>query len=249
MLNRAGNAAGDVQVRGNDLAGLSDLILLRAPAGVHRRAGRADRAFEHIRQLFEDGVAFGALHAAAAGDDHVGFRQIDLAAGVFLHFQHFALGSVNGDIDLGHGAGFGVFSRREHIGTKRCHGRSAVEHHFAEALAGVHRADGHQVAAVNLHIRAVRRQTAGQFCGHAGGKILALHRRAEQNDRRIVVLDDFGGRGGVRFRHIGLQRRVIADKYFIDAVLAQFGGQSFYSCSKQNGADFIAALVGQLAGR
>src|SRR6478672_3737820 len=43
VLDRAGDAERDVQLRGNGLTGLADLELVRVEAGVGRRAGRAHR--------------------------------------------------------------------------------------------------------------------------------------------------------------------------------------------------------------
>src|SRR5690606_25742716 len=50
VLERAGNADGHVLLRGDDLAGLADLHLVRAVAGVHRRARGAHRRAELVGQ-------------------------------------------------------------------------------------------------------------------------------------------------------------------------------------------------------
>ena len=44
VLNRAGDSKRDVQLGRDDLAGLSDLIIVRRHPGIDCRAGRADRA-------------------------------------------------------------------------------------------------------------------------------------------------------------------------------------------------------------
>ncbi|MCK7509383.1 MAG: hypothetical protein MZV70_38710 [Desulfobacterales bacterium] len=70
----------------------------------------------------------------------------------------------------------------------------------------------------------------GQFSGHAGGKILALNRRAKQQrspDRCSLII--LATTCGVRFGHVGFQSRVVADKNFIHTEFAQFGGQTFYT--------------------
>ena len=53
VLDRAGDAAGDVERRRDRLAGLPDLGRVRIPAGVDDRAGRGDRAAERLRELLD----------------------------------------------------------------------------------------------------------------------------------------------------------------------------------------------------
>ena len=71
VLDRARDAAGDVELRRDRLAGLADLGRVRVPAGVDDRARRGDRAAERLRQLLDEREALRAAEPAAAGDDHV----------------------------------------------------------------------------------------------------------------------------------------------------------------------------------
>jgi len=53
VLDRATDAERQVQVRFDDLAGLSDLLAVRDPTGIDGGAGRPDRAVELLRPFGE----------------------------------------------------------------------------------------------------------------------------------------------------------------------------------------------------
>src|SRR5215213_3232147 len=53
VLDRAGDAHRDVQLRGDRHAGLADLRLVRVPAGVGRRPGRAHRTTHRVGELLD----------------------------------------------------------------------------------------------------------------------------------------------------------------------------------------------------
>src|SRR5690606_35965800 len=53
VLDGAGNAHGDVQVRGDDLAGLADLHVAGYVAGIYRGAGGTDGGTELVGQLVD----------------------------------------------------------------------------------------------------------------------------------------------------------------------------------------------------
>src|SRR5208283_5616170 len=90
MLDGAGDAAGDVQLRPHRRAGLADLIVVVNVAGVHRRAAAGGRAAESFGQLHDQLEVLLAAHAGAAGDDDVGRGQVNLLgrADAFQHAQH-----------------------------------------------------------------------------------------------------------------------------------------------------------------
>ena len=54
VLDGAGDADGHVQLGGDGLAGLADLELVRVPAGVGDRAGRADGRAERVGEFLDD---------------------------------------------------------------------------------------------------------------------------------------------------------------------------------------------------
>ena len=80
VLDGAGDAECDVQLRGDRLAGLPDLELVRVEAGVDGRAGRADGAAEQVGELLDQLEVVGAADAAAAGDDDRGLGQLGAGA-------------------------------------------------------------------------------------------------------------------------------------------------------------------------
>ena len=59
----------EVELRLDDLAGLADLLGVRDPARVDRRARRPDRAAERLGELLDELEPLGAADAATAGDD------------------------------------------------------------------------------------------------------------------------------------------------------------------------------------
>ena len=70
MLDRAGDADGDIEFRRHHLAGLPDLPVVRRIAGIHRRARGANAGAELVGQRLDVfGEILAALHGAAAGDD------------------------------------------------------------------------------------------------------------------------------------------------------------------------------------
>ena len=72
VLDRAGDAERDVELRRDRLARLADLRRVRVPAGIDDRARRRDRAAERGCELLGELEALGRAEAAAAGDDHLG---------------------------------------------------------------------------------------------------------------------------------------------------------------------------------
>lgn len=78
MLHGAGNAAGDIELGGHDLAGLSHLMGPGDPTGLDDGAGGAHHAAQQIGQFLHHLEVLGAAHATAAGHNDVGALQIDL---------------------------------------------------------------------------------------------------------------------------------------------------------------------------
>ena len=77
VLDRAGDAEREVQLRRDRLAGAADLPLHRQPAGVADRARRRELGAERLGELLRDGDVLLLLDAAADRDDALGLRQID----------------------------------------------------------------------------------------------------------------------------------------------------------------------------
>src|SRR5439155_7386207 len=70
VLDCARNAAGDVELRRDGLAGLADLRCVGIPPGVDDRARRSDRPAERLGELFDEREVLGSTEPAPAGDDH-----------------------------------------------------------------------------------------------------------------------------------------------------------------------------------
>ena len=86
MLDRSGDADGDVKLRRHDLAGLSDLIVVRHEARVDGGAAGADGGVQLVRDLVEQMEIVARLHAASAGDHDLGGGEF----GAFRFGQLFA---------------------------------------------------------------------------------------------------------------------------------------------------------------
>src|SRR5436190_9810398 len=81
MLDRAGNADGDIKLRGHHLAGLADLPVVGRIAGIDRRARGADTGAELVgKRLDIFGKVLAALHGTPARDDDLGRRQFGAVA-------------------------------------------------------------------------------------------------------------------------------------------------------------------------
>src|SRR5690606_37548117 len=81
VLDRTANTDGDVQLRRDDLAGLTDLHVVRHETGVYRGARSTDSGTELVGQGVQVLEVVAVLHAATAGNDDLGsgqFRTIGL---------------------------------------------------------------------------------------------------------------------------------------------------------------------------
>src|SRR5690606_21460049 len=76
VLDRAADADGDVQVGGDDLAGLADLQFVGNVAGVDRGARGADGGAELVGEVEDDLEVFFGTDAAATGDHALGALQV-----------------------------------------------------------------------------------------------------------------------------------------------------------------------------
>ena len=68
MLDRAGNADGDIELGRHHLPGLADLEVVGPVSGVHRRARGADRGAETVGDFLHQMEILRGLHAAPARD-------------------------------------------------------------------------------------------------------------------------------------------------------------------------------------
>src|SRR5436305_945551 len=80
VLDRPGNASGEVQLRRHRLPGLTDLGCVGVPAGVDHRAGRGDSAAHRVGELLAELETLFGAEAAAAADEDVGVLDVDVGA-------------------------------------------------------------------------------------------------------------------------------------------------------------------------
>src|SRR3954463_16469925 len=119
VLDRAGDARGQVQLRRDGLARLADLRGVGVPAGVDHRAGGRHGAAERVGELLAELEALGLAEAAAAGDEDVGVLDVDVGATLLAALEHLRLLRVLRELhvhvlDLGRAtAGLGDLERVE----------------------------------------------------------------------------------------------------------------------------------------
>ena len=94
VLDRAGDAGRQVQLRRDGLARLADLRGVRVPAGVDHRARGGDGALppKRLGELLAELEALGLAEAAAAGDEDVGALDVDVGAALLAALDHRGLG-------------------------------------------------------------------------------------------------------------------------------------------------------------
>jgi hypothetical protein len=119
VLDRAGDGDGDVEVGGDDLAGLADLPGRRDHARVGGGAAGSEGAAEEVGQLLEL-LKLRPPHAAAAGDDDLG----SVRAGRLLSVFCTPLTVTPRVLTCGPGSGV-TATRRRRAGPvrTRCRGR------------------------------------------------------------------------------------------------------------------------------
>ncbi|MNF87279.1 hypothetical protein D3C84_697430 [compost metagenome] len=204
MLDGAADADGDVQLRRDDLAGLADLHVVGHETGIDRGARGTDRRTELVGQLVEQREVLAVLHAATAGNHHLGSGQLgSLGLGQLLADEA-------GDAGI-------AASRQRFDGGSAAFGRHRVETGAAhgdhlDRRAGLHGGDG--VAGVDRPLEGVRaldlddlgdlvdiqqRGDARQHVlagGGGGGQHVAVT-LAQFGDQRRDVLRQLVGEGGV----------------------------------------------------
>src|SRR4029077_4262867 len=88
VLDRAGDARREVQLRRDGLARLADLRRVRVPAGVDDRARGGDGAAERTGELLAQLEALGLAEAAAPGHEHVGVLDVHVGAALLAALDH-----------------------------------------------------------------------------------------------------------------------------------------------------------------
>ena len=174
VLDRARDADRDVELRGDHLAGLADLPVVRRIARVDRRARGAHRRAELVGHRLDVGLeVLGLLHRPAAGDDDLGggeLRPVGLGERVADERRHARIARRGDRFDRRRAAGGGRAERG------RAHGRDDLR---------IGRFDGlDRVAGVDRPLEG--------FGAHDLDDVGDLHHVEERRDPRQHVL---GARG------------------------------------------------------
>src|SRR5699024_529964 len=196
VLDRAGDAQCDVEVRGDGDTGLTDLGGVLDVAGVDGGAGGADCGSEAVGEVVDQREALRGTEAAAAGDDGLGAEQ-----GRTLGVDHGGLaaddrrgttlggGHRQGAEGAGGGVGTRVDGTEPHGDRRRAEGGGGDQLVVA-AVDGVVADDALVVAGDVDH---VGDQCPAGTDGEAGGDVTALDGVGEQDGLRgagLVGTDD-----------------------------------------------------------
>src|SRR3954469_7610144 len=131
VLDRAGDAGREVELRGDGLARLPALRGVRGPAGVDDRARRRYRAAERRGERLERLEALGVAEAAATGDEDVGVLDVHVGAALLAAVDHRRLRRPGRELDVD------VLDRRARaVGAARLEGVQAADDDAAVAVAG-----------------------------------------------------------------------------------------------------------------
>src|SRR5690606_11928182 len=177
VLDGTGDAHGDVQLRRNDLAGLTDLHVVRHEAGVHRSAGGAHGSTQLVGQAVQQLEVVAVLHAATTRDHDLGTGQFG-AVGLGQFFAH-----------KGGGAGVLGGGNRFHCSTATFggHGVEAGAAYGDDLDRGVGLDGGDGVSGVDRALEGV-----GAFHGDNLGDLVDVQ---QGRHARQVVLAVGAGRG------------------------------------------------------
>eukprot|EP01022_Parablepharisma_sp_SALTPOND_P004193 TRINITY_DN118_c0_g1_i10.p1 TRINITY_DN118_c0_g1~~TRINITY_DN118_c0_g1_i10.p1 ORF type:complete len:1227 (-),score=392.65 TRINITY_DN118_c0_g1_i10:741-4421(-) len=215
VLDRAGDTDGDIQLGGDDLAGLANLPVVGHIARIHGGAGGAHGGVQLVGQRLQDLEAFRRTHATATGDDDLGsgqFRTIrlgDLAA------DEAGLARIGHGRDAFHGGRATLCSRIETGGphgddldrVDRLHGGNGVTG-VDRALEGVGRVDLGDVGDL-AHVQAGGHARQDVLAvGSGGGQDVAVILGNGQDLFGDVLGQTIGELRGIGQQHLGYARHL-----------------------------------------
>ena len=215
VLDRAGDPAGDVELRRDVLAGLADLGRVRVPAGVDDRARRRDRAAERLRQLLDEREVLRAAEPAAAGDDRrrrprSTARLCSSCACSSIVALVEKSSSSTGDLDdLGLAAALGGLERAGADERERGARPSSRRRRTTVSPSA-----GRLPTSLPSSLREVDEipvQAGVEPGGKAGGDVGRQHGRGEQHGVVAACLDHLREHVDARLRQRRLERRVVGD--------------------------------------
>src|SRR5438094_8383554 len=170
MLNRSGDAHGDVKFRSHSLTGRANLTIDRQPLCIADRSRCREIATENFSQfLCESQVVF-TLNSATDGDNDIGFAEVD---GLFDFLKRrFRFHTDFTDLNW-HRFDRRAASLHRLIAAKSArlksnkHGRLAIRHYVRVQLAQKNASREYRFSAIDIHAHAVADQsfteTSGKF--------------------------------------------------------------------------------------
>src|SRR4051812_3501725 len=245
VLDRAGDAGGEVELRRDGLARLADLGGVRVPAGVDYRAGGGDRAAERVRELLELLEALGLAQAAAPRDEEVRVLDVHVGAALLAALDHLGLQRVRAELDIEvlDRGGAAAFASLERV--------QAPDDH-AELRSIVHRGDlrvlqdrplGDELAVFDADVGDLHADAAVQPRGQAGADLEAEQAAAEE---RVLVAAGFDRRGHRVDHQLG---KTLGSCDAVDlrrAPIAELGGEVVGHLADHDRVALGAELAGEL---
>src|SRR5206468_10822644 len=198
----AGDAGGQVELRGDGLPRLADLAGVRVPAGVDDCAGGGDGAVaaEGLRQRLELVEALRLAEAATAGDEDLRVLDIDVRAALLAALDHLGLRRPRRELHvdaLDRGAVAAALRDLERVEPPDDDAAALVARLGDRAVAE-DRALRHELAVLDADVGDLHRHAGVQPRGQAGADLEAEQAAAEQ--RVVVALGLHDLRHGVDHR-------------------------------------------------
>src|SRR4051794_25681444 len=193
VLDRAGDAGGQVELRRDRLAGLADLGGVGVPAGVDHgaRGGDGGVAAERLGQRFGELEALRLAEAAAAGDEDVGALDVHVGAALLAALDHLGLGRPGRELDLD------VLDRGAAAALLRLEGVEAADDDALvfvgrrrDARVAQDRALGGELAVDDVDLRDLHRHAGAQARGQAGADLEAEQAAAEDGVLMALLAHD-----------------------------------------------------------
>ena len=249
VLDRARDAARDVELRRHRLAGLANLGRVRVPAGVDDRARRADRTAQRLRELFHEREVLRAAEPAAAGDDHrcvLDRRAFALLVRLVDHPRR--RGEVfERDRCILHFRGAAGGVRVERAGAEERDPRLGLpaDVHVDGILQRGPLAD--ELAVLLHEVAEVPVEAGVEPGGKSGGDICGEHRVAEQHRVDALVAHELREHVDARLRQRRLELRVVGDVDLRGAELSRFVGERAHAGADDDAGDLTSPSVAAFA--
>src|SRR3954447_16435183 len=193
VLDRAGDAGGEIQLGRHGLARLADLGGVGVPARVDHRAGGRHGAAHRTGQLLERLEALGLAEPAAAGHEDVGVLDVHVGAALLAALDHRGPEAVRGELDLHvlhRGVAGPVPGRLEGVQAADDDPHARVVVHVGDLRVAQDRPLGDELAVLHADVGDLHADAGVQARGQAGADLEAEQAAAEQRVAEAVVRDD-----------------------------------------------------------